>query len=124
MKKVNLIRNIKTSYGEWTESSTYLVNKSVKCPMSSFKEAIKEFLLSEDGKDLLIVFKNMLDWGDIVFNINQSVLNKHGFYPLNFSFVKNCETCSNSGTHCLDIIVNDGEILFPDIQREILNEFR
>lgn len=105
MKLLNLVRERESE--NWSTTDLFLVEDSVDNAEEALRNAIKDYLKTKEGK---ISIKNScydFNWGDAMMDVPNEYLNKYGIYRM----IDDTET----------IIVNQDEILFPEIQESVLN---
>ncbi|WP_214688281.1 MULTISPECIES: hypothetical protein [unclassified Exiguobacterium] len=103
MRLVNLVRERKSDNSHVVD--TFLVKDSITEPEVALRDAVKDFLMSDEGKKCVIYACGDFNWGDAISNITDEFLQPHGLVSFNVS-----ET----------IVVNQDEVLFSDIQEEVL----
>jgi hypothetical protein len=95
MRKVNFIRERKWE-NEWY-LDTFEVEDSILNVEASLREAVKEFLGTEEGIEAVKQTMADFNWGDAIQMVPDEIWNKHGIYRAN-SVVE-------------DIVVNQDETL-------------
>lgn len=104
MKILNLTRERKSE--GWSSSDFLLAEDYVKNPEEALREAVKDFMSSKDGKVIVGHSCGDFNWGDLINVITDEILEVHGLYRCNRDI--------------FNITVSETEVLYPDIQNEIL----
>lgn len=73
---VNLIRERTCESQLWID--TFIVDDSVKNPEQALRDAVKEFLATDEGKKANEYACNDFNWGDAVVYVPEEVWAKHG----------------------------------------------
>lgn len=107
MRRLNVVRERKSD--NWTAYAWFVVEDSVKEPEVALRNAVKDFLKSDKGKKSIQYACGDFNWGDAIANITDEFLHPHGL-----QWSDEAET----------IVVNQDEILFPDIQEAVLDSER
>lgn len=105
MKILNLVRERKAE--NWSVTDSFWVEDFVENPEEALRNAVKDFMISEDGKDGIIYACGDYNWGDAISGITDEFLIPHGLRWYNEDVIT--------------VIVNQDELLYPDIQNKILN---
>ena len=95
MKKVNLIRERKWENEFYVD--TFEVDDSILYVEDALREAVKEFLGTDQGIEAVKETMGDFNWGDAINMVPDEIWNKHGIYPV------------SSGIE--DIVVNQDETL-------------
>lgn len=99
---VNLIRERASENQIWID--TFQVDDSVTNPELALRNAVQEFLATEEGKKALEYTTKDFNWGDAVVYVPEEIWAKHG---LKFQEVKS-----------VDIKVNQDEVLYDPSTEE------
>lgn len=105
MRVVNIVRERISE--EWTTTDSFLVEDRVSNPEEALRNAVRDYMQSEEGKKDIVDSNYDFNWGDVMMNITDEYLKPHG---LQFCH-QEIET----------IVVNQDEILFPELQESILS---
>lgn len=97
MKVVNLIR--RRGSESWT--NTFIIDDSVRDPETAIRNAIEEFLKTEDGWKAIEKTNGAFDFGDAVFYVPEKIWKKHGL--------------KLGGVQTIDILVPQDEVLCKDL---------
>lgn len=81
-------------------------------PEQNFRNAIKEYLLSEEGKKAIKQTSNDFNWGDAIMYIPETIWNKHGIKSIN-------EGESVTVSNPITITVEQDEVLIPEEYYEL-----
>ncbi|MBQ8997077.1 MAG: hypothetical protein IJ086_07420 [Clostridium sp.] len=100
MKLLNLVRERISE--DWRETDIFLVEDSVVNPEEALRNAVRDYMQTEEGKQSILNSCKDFNWGDAMMDVPNEYLNLYGIYKM----VDDVET----------IIVNQDEILFPEIQ--------
>lgn len=95
MYVVNLVRERACENEMWID--TFLADDSVEDPEQALREAVKEFLSTEEGKQAISYTCHDFNWGDAVSFVPEEIWAKYG---LKFQTFKS-----------VDIKVNQDEVL-------------
>lgn len=105
MKVINFVRERNSE--NWSTTDSFLVEDFVKNPEEAIRNAVKDFMQTTEGKQVVKDACGDFNWGDAIMYITDDCLISHGLRRYN----EDIET----------IIVNQDEILYPDIQNKILD---
>ena len=105
MKLLNLVRERRCE--NWSSIESFLVEDYVKNPEEALRNAVEDFMKSEEGKKAIEYACGDFNWGVVAANITDEFLKPHGL----MWFKNDIETVS----------VNQDEVLFPEIQEDVLN---
>lgn len=105
MRILNIVRERKCE--NWSTTDSFLINDDVLNPEEAMRNAIKDFMQSEQGKKSINYACGDFNWGDAMMDITDEFLKPHGIYR----YQEDIET----------VLVNQDEILFPEIQESILD---
>ena len=94
----NLVRERRCEDAIWID--TFEVDDSVPHAELAMRNAVKEFLATEEGKKAIEYTSHDFNWGDVVSFVPEKIWAKHG---LRFQQVKS-----------VDIFVNQDEVLCSD----------
>lgn len=75
-------------------------------PEQSFRNAIKEYLLTKEGLEAIKATSEDFNWGDGIVYVPESIWNKHGIYSLD-------EKVENTPVPWLILRVTQDEVLIP-----------
>ena len=104
MRVLNLVRE--RSSENWSRIDTFIVEDYVTNPEKALRNAVKDFMQSEDGRKAVEYACGDFNWGDAITYITNDFL---GIYGLTI-----CEQDIET------VLVDQDELLFPDIQEELL----
>lgn len=97
---VNLVRKRSYEYELWV--SAFQAEDIVTNPEQALRDAVKEFLSTEEGRKALDYTAHDFNWGDAVTHVPEEIWNRYG---LKFQNVKS-----------VDIKVNQDEVLCGEIE--------
>lgn len=100
---VALIRERHWENAKWTD---YFVVENSENPEQNFRDAVKEYLLSEDGKEAIEATSEDFNWGDSVTHVPDEIWNKHKIRPV---YSGDKVVIGNQ----IEIIVDQDEVLIP-----------
>lgn len=113
MKQLVALERERLSENEiWTDFFKVINSED---PEQLFRNAIKEYLLTEDGTESIKGSSEDFNWGDSVMYVPEAFWNKHGIHS-----VKENESVVIQNP--ITIRVNQDEILIPDEYWEIEEE--
>lgn len=95
MYLLNLIREI-NSEGSRCEN-TFLAEDTVTDPGQAIRDAVQDFLKTEEGSAEVAFYCNNLNWGDVIYAVPEEIWNQHG---LHFRSVR-----------AVEVLVNGKEVL-------------
>lgn len=95
--KINLVRERRLPRGTEMYVDTFEVEDGVKDPEQALRDAVKQFLKTEEGKKMIEYSAGDFNWGDAVMSVPNEVWKAHGL------------TMVETGIQ--DIVVNQDEVL-------------
>lgn len=100
---VVLIRKREWENAVWAD---YFRAEPSENPEETFRQAVQEYLMTEDGKEAIKATSEDFNWGDAVMDVPKEQWMKHGLEPL------------QSGDsvvihHTIEVIVDQDEVLIP-----------
>lgn len=104
MRILNVVRE-RNSEG-WSTIDSFLVEDYVVNSEEALRNAVKDYIQSEEGKQDVIDTNGDFNWGDAMMGITDDFLAPYG--------LRIC--CNEVET----IFVNQDEVLFPEIQDKVL----
>lgn len=104
MRIINMVRERASE--NWSTTDSFIIEDHVTNPEEAIRNAIKDYLETEEGKKSVEFAFGDFNWGDAMMDVKDEYFEKYG--------IRRCEEDVET------IIVNQDEILFPEIQNEIL----
>jgi len=95
--KFNLVRQRVSEGRVWVDS--YNFDDSIKNPEEAMRNAVQEFLETEDGSEAIGETGGYFNWGDTVHYVFEEILNKHGIYTIPSDIN-------------IDVVVDQDEVLY------------
>ena len=103
MRMLNVIRERKSE--DWRVSDSFLVDDRVENPEQALRNAVKDFMQSEDAVEAIKYAGGDFNWGDAIMSITDEYLMPHGL--------------RSADSDAQTVFLNQDEVLFSDIQQDV-----